>query len=267
MLTPAIRSKVDALWDKFWSGGIANPLTAIEQISYLLFMRRLDAMDRKTQEDAEWLGEALHVRCSPEARDELRWSQLPPPPRRGDARPRARPRLPVHQVARGRDSAVRSSDAGRRVHHPQGLPARRGGGDHRRDLRRDRARAAGQRPDVPRHPGRPVRVPPLGDRHRRQERPVPHPAPHHPDDLRARRPEARRGGLRPRLRHRRLPARRLPAHPHPAHQPRAAPHRRERPRARRDRRPAHRRAAVARPQGAHLHRFRLRHDDGAHRPR
>ena len=47
MLTPAIRSKVDALWDKFWSGGIANPLTAIEQISYLLFMRRLDAMDRQ----------------------------------------------------------------------------------------------------------------------------------------------------------------------------------------------------------------------------
>ena len=47
MLTPAIRAKVDALWDRFWSGGIANPLTAIEQISYLLFMRRLDALDRK----------------------------------------------------------------------------------------------------------------------------------------------------------------------------------------------------------------------------
>jgi type I restriction enzyme M protein len=56
MLTPAIRSKVDALWDRFWSGGIANPLTAIEQISYLLFMRRLDALDRKKAEDAEWLG-------------------------------------------------------------------------------------------------------------------------------------------------------------------------------------------------------------------
>lgn len=45
MLTAPLRSKVDQLWDKFWSGGIANPLTAIEQISYLLFMRRLDAMD------------------------------------------------------------------------------------------------------------------------------------------------------------------------------------------------------------------------------
>lgn len=45
MLNPAIQSKVHSLWDKFWSGGIANPMTAIEQISYLLFMRRLEALD------------------------------------------------------------------------------------------------------------------------------------------------------------------------------------------------------------------------------
>jgi type I restriction enzyme M protein len=74
MLTPAIRSKVDALWDKFWSGGIANPLTAIEQISYLLFMRRLDAMDRKTQEDAEWLGKPSTSLFA--GHDDLRWSQF-----------------------------------------------------------------------------------------------------------------------------------------------------------------------------------------------
>ena len=52
MLTPTLRSKVDQLWDKFWSGGIANPLAAMEQISYLLFIRRLDAMDRKLDERA-----------------------------------------------------------------------------------------------------------------------------------------------------------------------------------------------------------------------
>jgi len=45
MLNSAIKAKVDALWNKFWSGGIANPMTAIEQISYLLFMRRLEALD------------------------------------------------------------------------------------------------------------------------------------------------------------------------------------------------------------------------------
>ena len=42
MLTPSMKSLINQLWDKFWSGGISNPLTAIEQISYLLFMRRLD---------------------------------------------------------------------------------------------------------------------------------------------------------------------------------------------------------------------------------
>lgn len=51
---PILKSKIDQLWDKFWAGGIANPLTAIEQITYLLFMKRLDDLDLKQQEDAEW---------------------------------------------------------------------------------------------------------------------------------------------------------------------------------------------------------------------
>jgi len=42
---PALKNKIDQLWDKFWSGGISNPLTAIEQITYLLFMKRLDDLD------------------------------------------------------------------------------------------------------------------------------------------------------------------------------------------------------------------------------
>jgi type I restriction enzyme M protein len=45
MLSPELKSKINKLWDKFWSRGITNPITAIEQISYLLFMRRLDEMD------------------------------------------------------------------------------------------------------------------------------------------------------------------------------------------------------------------------------
>ena len=41
MLTdPKLRSQVDALWDKFWTGGLANPLDAIEQFSYLLFLSK-----------------------------------------------------------------------------------------------------------------------------------------------------------------------------------------------------------------------------------
>ena len=85
MLTKTLQSKVDQLWDKFWSGGIANPLTAIEQISYLLFMRRLDAVDQKRKEDAEWLdreyaslfqGEYDRSDRTKGKKDELRWSRL-----------------------------------------------------------------------------------------------------------------------------------------------------------------------------------------------
>ncbi|WP_368872285.1 type I restriction-modification system subunit M [Proteus terrae] len=54
---PELKSKIDLLWNKFWSGGISNPLTAIEQITYLLFMKRLDELDQKQQANAEWTNE------------------------------------------------------------------------------------------------------------------------------------------------------------------------------------------------------------------
>ena len=74
MLTTTLRTKVDALWDKFWSGGIANPLTAIEQISYLLFMRRLDEIDRIAKESAEFAGnEATSLF---DGKEDCRWSHF-----------------------------------------------------------------------------------------------------------------------------------------------------------------------------------------------
>jgi type I restriction enzyme M protein len=57
MLSATIKSDISSLWDKFWSGGIANPLTAIEQISYLLFMKRIDELDLKRKADSEFLGQ------------------------------------------------------------------------------------------------------------------------------------------------------------------------------------------------------------------
>lgn len=57
MLTPILKSKVAALWDKFWSGGISNPLNAIEQITYLLFMKQLDETDKRKMSNADFLGE------------------------------------------------------------------------------------------------------------------------------------------------------------------------------------------------------------------
>lgn len=49
MLSNDLKSKINKLWDKFWSRGITNPITAIEQISYLLFLRRIDDVDKEAQ--------------------------------------------------------------------------------------------------------------------------------------------------------------------------------------------------------------------------
>jgi type I restriction enzyme M protein len=40
-LAPELKSKIDKLWNSFWSGGLSNPLQSIEQMSYLIFMNRL----------------------------------------------------------------------------------------------------------------------------------------------------------------------------------------------------------------------------------
>lgn len=72
MLAQELKSKVDKLWNLFWSGGIANPLTAIEQISYLIFMKRLDEEDLKRKSDAEWTKKKYDSIFTSE---KLRWSK------------------------------------------------------------------------------------------------------------------------------------------------------------------------------------------------
>ncbi len=42
MLTGKLKNQVDEIWEAFWTGGIANPISVIEQFTYLLFIRRLD---------------------------------------------------------------------------------------------------------------------------------------------------------------------------------------------------------------------------------
>ena len=56
MLNAEIKSKIDKLWNNFWSGGISNPLTVIEQISYLLFIKRLDDIDNANEKRANRIG-------------------------------------------------------------------------------------------------------------------------------------------------------------------------------------------------------------------
>ena len=78
MLTDTnLRSAVDALWDKLWSGGLSNPLDAIEQLSFLLFLKRLDEKEQDNERAAQRRG----TKFTPVfLKKELRWShwtQLP----------------------------------------------------------------------------------------------------------------------------------------------------------------------------------------------
>src|ERR671935_250647 len=82
MLTDTkLRSQVDALWDKLWSGGLSNPLDAIEQLSYLLFLKQLDEREQDAERAARLRGKP-HEPIFPSTEDgtKLRWSywsQLP----------------------------------------------------------------------------------------------------------------------------------------------------------------------------------------------
>ena len=59
MLTGELRSKVDRIWDGFWSGGISNPLEVIQQITYLLFIKRLRRPPALEENRARTLGEPI----------------------------------------------------------------------------------------------------------------------------------------------------------------------------------------------------------------
>jgi type I restriction enzyme M protein len=83
MLTGEIRNQIDAIWNAFWSGGIANPLEVIEQITYLLFLRRLDELQELEELKATRLKRPIERRIFPEGKDakgkpydELRWSHF-----------------------------------------------------------------------------------------------------------------------------------------------------------------------------------------------
>ncbi len=52
MVTGTFRSQVDKIWNTFWTGGISNPLTVIEQYTYLLFIRRLNEIQQLKEKQA-----------------------------------------------------------------------------------------------------------------------------------------------------------------------------------------------------------------------
>ncbi len=90
MLTGELKSKVDRIWDGFWSGGISNPLVVMEQITYLLFIKRLDDLHTLEENQASRLGEPMARTIFPDGSDgighdghrdgrpyaDLRWSRF-----------------------------------------------------------------------------------------------------------------------------------------------------------------------------------------------
>lgn len=83
MITGEIKGQVDRIWDSFWSGGISNPLEVIEQITYLLFIRRLDDLQTLEENKSARMKTPMERRIFPEGSDskgrpfeDLRWSRF-----------------------------------------------------------------------------------------------------------------------------------------------------------------------------------------------
>jgi type I restriction enzyme M protein len=76
MITGEIRSRVDRIWDTMWSGGISNPLSVIEQLTYLLFIKRLDELHTLREHKSARLGRPMEEPIFTPGQDHLRWSHF-----------------------------------------------------------------------------------------------------------------------------------------------------------------------------------------------
>jgi type I restriction enzyme M protein len=76
VITGELKSKIDRVWDVFWSGGISNPLEVIEQITYLMFIRRLDDLQTAKENKATRTGRSIENPIYTGKTDRLRWSRF-----------------------------------------------------------------------------------------------------------------------------------------------------------------------------------------------
>jgi type I restriction enzyme M protein len=76
MITGKLRSDIDKLWEEFWTGGITNPLTVIEQISFLMFARMLDINESREEKKAQRTNKKDWPRTFPKDKQHLRWSHF-----------------------------------------------------------------------------------------------------------------------------------------------------------------------------------------------
>ena len=76
MITGELKSKIDRIWDGLWSGGISNPLTIIEQLTYLLFIKRLDEIHTLKENKANRLKQPIEDPIFSPQQDDIRWSRF-----------------------------------------------------------------------------------------------------------------------------------------------------------------------------------------------
>lgn len=76
MITGELKSQVDKIWDSFWSGGVSNPLTVIEQMTYLIFLRRLDERQTLEEKKANIAGIPMKKVWYGDDEQQFRWSNF-----------------------------------------------------------------------------------------------------------------------------------------------------------------------------------------------
>lgn len=76
MITGELRSQVDKIWETFWTGGIANPITVIEQITYLIFIKQLDDMQNAKENQANFLEKEVDKPIYTKEQKHLRWGMF-----------------------------------------------------------------------------------------------------------------------------------------------------------------------------------------------
>lgn len=76
MITGELKSQVDKIWESFWTGGVSNPLTVIEQFTYLLFIRRLDETQLLEEKKAAMIKKPISNVIFTKEQQELRWNSF-----------------------------------------------------------------------------------------------------------------------------------------------------------------------------------------------
>ncbi len=74
MIVGTVKSQVDRIWDAFWAGGISNPMEVIEQMTYLLFIKRLDELHTVREKKANRLKREIEEPIFNSKQQKLRWS-------------------------------------------------------------------------------------------------------------------------------------------------------------------------------------------------